>query len=130
MKGKDSEKLWYRNAAEIDIDIQKRVLKTLSGTPTLKYFDGAIMESLYQIPTKGFEGVHCRANPIPNNCMDRFSGDDHLNLHDPYVSRNLHKLNKEHKDKFIEAICQVELQARRLGFAEPAGEWGDMCLHS
>lgn len=127
-KDEDSEKLWYRNAAEIDIDIQKRMLKTSSGTPTLKYFDGAIMESLYQIPTKGFETVHCRANPTPNSCRNRFRGDDHLSRHDPFVGRHLHKLNVQHKDRFVEPMCHVASEARRMGRDEQFGEWVGMCL--
>lgn len=58
---------WYRNAAEIELQLQKRIYTTKSGDSSLRYFDGATMTS-YQIPTRAFETVHCRQEDNPKEC--------------------------------------------------------------
>jgi hypothetical protein len=62
-------KNWFRNEAEINLEIQKRLLKTKSGIPSLRYFDGATMQ-LFQFPSKRFENVFCKRTPVPHLCMD------------------------------------------------------------
>ena len=118
-KGEVSEKLWRRNMAEIDIDIQKRMLKTLSGEQPLRFFDGATMESKYQLPTKVFQSVHCRSIPPPQSCIDGLNDDNVLNRHDIFVNRHLHKLNIQYEDELDETMCRLVSQAKRLDFAPP-----------
>ena len=60
---------WYRNEAQINLAIQKRLLPTNSGGSPVKYFDGATMVS-YQEPSKRFENVYCRQEPVPDDCED------------------------------------------------------------
>eukprot|EP01083_Nonionella_stella_P189950 703592_1 len=50
---------WYKNEAEVQIAIHERTLRTHSGKPVLKYFDGATMRR-YQVPHKVFEATFCR----------------------------------------------------------------------
>lgn len=64
-----SRKLWYSNAAEIELAIQKRIVGTKSGANPLRYFDGATMVS-YQVPHKAIETVFCRREPAPLGCHD------------------------------------------------------------
>lgn len=126
-KDEVSEKLWRRNAAEIDIDIQKRTLKTVSGEQPLKYFDGATMVSQYQHPAKVFQSVHCRSNPTPQSCIKGLNNDDSLNRHDIFVNRHLHKLKVQYEDKFNETICHVVSQARTLVAVPFVGLPATMC---
>jgi len=58
---------WYRNAAEIEVQLQKRILRSKSGDTSLRYFDGATMSS-YQLPPSSFEAVHCRQEEAPTEC--------------------------------------------------------------
>ena len=67
MKSGSNRKRWYRTGADIDIDIHQRILRTHSGSSPIKYFDGATMTS-YQLPSKAFESVYCKAEPTPESC--------------------------------------------------------------
>eukprot|EP00571_Detonula_confervacea_P016753 CAMPEP_0172296894 /NCGR_PEP_ID=MMETSP1058-20130122/87_1 /TAXON_ID=83371 /ORGANISM="Detonula confervacea, Strain CCMP 353" /LENGTH=754 /DNA_ID=CAMNT_0013005969 /DNA_START=112 /DNA_END=2376 /DNA_ORIENTATION=- len=58
---------WYRNSAEIELQLQKRILPTKSGRSSLRNFDGATMSS-YQLPSSAFETVHCRQEDAPRDC--------------------------------------------------------------
>ena len=62
---------WYRNAAEIELQLQKRILSRKSGSSSLRNFDGATMSS-YQLPSKSFEIVHCRQENVPADCSIDF----------------------------------------------------------
>jgi hypothetical protein len=64
-----SRKHWYSNAAEIEVAIQKRILRTKSGKAPLRYFDGATMAS-YQAPSRTIENLFCRRQPTPFGCKD------------------------------------------------------------
>ncbi|KAL7543476.1 hypothetical protein ACHAXR_012757 [Thalassiosira sp. AJA248-18] len=59
---------WYRNAAEIELQLHKRILPKRTGASSLRYFDGATMSS-YQVPSSAFETVHCRQEDVPEDCM-------------------------------------------------------------
>lgn len=61
---------WYRNSAEIELQLQKRILRTQSGHTSLRNFDGATM-SHYQVPSSAFEDVHCRQKDAPSDCDQR-----------------------------------------------------------
>ncbi len=60
---------WYRNSAEIELDISRRILSTKEGKSSLRYFDGATMKS-YQRPSKNFEIVYCNQEERPEECDD------------------------------------------------------------
>jgi hypothetical protein len=59
---------WYRNEAEIDVEIHQRAVQTKSGNNPFVYFDGPTMFS-YQIPSKAAEIVFCRDDPTPAECV-------------------------------------------------------------
>ena len=67
MKGASNESNWYKNEAEIEVAIHQRILRTHSGNPALKYFDGTTMKN-YQYPHKVFEITYCRNDPTPDGC--------------------------------------------------------------
>lgn len=93
MKSDENESLWYRSSAEINVDIRKRILPTISGKPALKNFDGTLMES-YQNPPKSFELVYCRATPVPDSCKYLLGHDkiaiapEGRKLYDPIIDRH------------------------------------------
>lgn len=60
---------WHRTAPEIEIQIKKRLHKTKSGMPTLRYFDAATMGS-HQVPSKASEITYCRKEEFPEECDD------------------------------------------------------------
>lgn len=67
-KSYETRSSWYSNAAEIDLEMVKRQVKTKSGTSPFKYFDGPTMVS-YQVPPKAMEVVYCRQEPTPPECV-------------------------------------------------------------
>eukprot|EP00956_Cyclotella_meneghiniana_P006802 scaffold9097_cov38-Cyclotella_meneghiniana.AAC.8 len=58
---------WYRSAAEIDIELQKRILPTKSGARPLKHYDAATQVG-YQRPSKAYETNDCRSWNGSNKC--------------------------------------------------------------
>lgn len=58
---------WFRTAPEIDIALRRRLHKTKSGRPTLRYFDAATMVG-YQSPPKAQEITYCRREEVPREC--------------------------------------------------------------
>jgi hypothetical protein len=58
---------WYRTAPEIDIELRRRIQKTKSGRPALRYFDAATMLR-YQFPSKATEITYCRRGRLPYEC--------------------------------------------------------------
>jgi len=59
---------WYANAAQINLQIQKRGMRTKSGESPFRYFDGPTMVS-YQLPHRTMEAVFCRRQPTPEACL-------------------------------------------------------------
>jgi hypothetical protein len=70
-KSYETRARWYSTAAEIDLEVVKRRVRTKSGTNPFKYFDGATMVS-YQVPPKAMEIVYCRQDPTPEECEDGY----------------------------------------------------------
>lgn len=66
-KSYKSRQRWYSNAAEVDLRLQKRGVRTKSGKSPFQYFDGATMLS-YQMPSRVIETVFCRQQPMPDEC--------------------------------------------------------------
>jgi hypothetical protein len=60
---------WYQNEAEINLQIHRRSLRSNSGAELFHYFDGATMQ-LFQVPSKRFETVFCRDEPMPQECVE------------------------------------------------------------
>ena len=71
LKNYESRSNWYRNAAEIQIELIERIVQTKSGNPALLHFDAATMIS-YQIPSKSFESIYCRQDDEPEECDDYY----------------------------------------------------------
>ena len=67
-KDDDCRTEWYRSQAQLDVAIHKRILRTYSGTPALKYFDSGQMRAI-MYPHKNFEKAFCRAVPTPESCQ-------------------------------------------------------------
>ena len=72
-KKRSSRKLFYRNEAEFKVAMRQRLIRTKSGLPTLKVFDGTTM-ARYQRPSKRVETVFCRRVPIPIECTYEYLG--------------------------------------------------------
>ena len=69
MKNSDGPAVWGRNLAEINIDIHNRILRTHSGNPALKHFDGSTMEG-YRVPSIVFQAAFCKKTPTPRSCVE------------------------------------------------------------
>jgi S-adenosylmethionine decarboxylase proenzyme len=106
LKSSNSDHLWYRNAAEIDLDITKRLIPTVSGEPALKVFDGATMNYYYQNPGKSTETVYCRERPTPTSCTGSFDKMKSKAAYDPYAMRHQYKLS-ERKYDFCQNLNQT-----------------------
>uniref|UniRef100_A0A7S3V6I4 PABS domain-containing protein n=1 Tax=Chaetoceros debilis TaxID=122233 RepID=A0A7S3V6I4_9STRA len=107
-KGANGKSLWQRTAAQMDIQIRNRMIPTKSGEPTLKYFDGAVMEG-YKIPPKGFEAVFCKALPTPASCLsDVKNMSQSRSVYDPFADRHTY-MSKDSKH----TICDDSTAAIR-----------------
>lgn len=85
-KSSKSKLRWYRTAAEIEVELHNRILKTKSGEPSLKYFDGASMQE-YQLPSKANEMTFCRTE-------GRGCGTSKVmqeSVYNPYFERHMRK---------------------------------------
>mmetsp|Transcript_12738 Transcript_12738/g.16093 ORF Transcript_12738/g.16093 Transcript_12738/m.16093 type:complete len:463 (+) Transcript_12738:1555-2943(+) len=58
---------WYKNPAQVDESIHRRILRSKSGKSLLEYFDGTTMAS-YHIPRRAVETVYCRQFNQPEEC--------------------------------------------------------------
>lgn len=67
MKDADIDSRWYMSDSELEVAIHERIKRTVSGTPALKYFDGAVKRG-YHYPHKSAETVYCRTEPKPESC--------------------------------------------------------------
>mmetsp|Transcript_28983 Transcript_28983/g.33696 ORF Transcript_28983/g.33696 Transcript_28983/m.33696 type:complete len:745 (+) Transcript_28983:66-2300(+) len=113
MKDKSDRNRWFRNTAQVDLDIHKRLLLTHSGSPPLKFFDGALMQE-YQIPIKAYQNVYCRKKMTPSSCF--VSTKDHLSS--PISAKLETKLNCIMKNDNLSTVkgCYMksELAEERL----------------
>jgi len=67
-----SLKNWYADEAKVELAIRERILPTKSGESSLRYFDGAEMQT-YARTSRAMEEVHCRRMLRPPFC-DRGHG--------------------------------------------------------
>ncbi len=115
LKSTASRKLWYRNSAQTEIELQKRIVTTHSGKQALLYFDASIMMS-YQLPDKVYENVYCRLPGrhecmaawvmIKNHTMD-VENIDNGEVFNPLYERNM--LHSEPKDILLQNLVVVSL---------------------
>lgn len=68
-KSKDCRYNFYKNEAELELAIHRRLRKTYSGGPPLKYFDGATMKQ-YQVPSRAWQKMQCKQTPTPLQCTE------------------------------------------------------------
>lgn len=95
LKDPKARENWYRNPAEIELQLQKRILPTRSGGSSLRFFDGATMSS-YQVPPSVFQAVHCRQEDTPEDCkrtmrLDNAPGSNETvvkDVYDPFFERH------------------------------------------
>jgi len=66
-KSNNCQNNWYANPSQVELAMHKRLRRSVSNKPVLKYFDGRTMQS-YQEPTFGWEVSFCRQNPAPDEC--------------------------------------------------------------
>lgn len=52
---------WYRNEAQVQLDIHRRLRPSMSGSISLNFYDGATYMS-YQLPNRVVEDEWCRSN--------------------------------------------------------------------
>ena len=76
IKDETIESRWYMSEAAVEVEIHGRTVRTVSGKPALKYFDGSVKRG-YHYPHKGAERVFCRSLPTPSSCeVEDVSGPD------------------------------------------------------
>lgn len=63
-----SRSLWFRNSAQVDFEIYKRIQASVSGKPLLEYFDGSVLEA-FRAPHRVMETLYCRTSPTPMECI-------------------------------------------------------------
>jgi len=68
-KNYNSRSRWYRNAAEIEADVHSRILRTKSGVPPLRYFDGEMMATILRT-SSAVEVSFCRSPDPPWECTE------------------------------------------------------------
>ena len=71
LKDYETRANWYRNAAEIQIELHQRIHKMKFDAPALLHFDAATMLS-YQLPSKSFESIYCRQDVEPEECDEYY----------------------------------------------------------
>ena len=84
-KDVETRKRWYRSPAAIELDLSRRILPTMDGKTSLRYFDGATMKS-YQMPARAFEENFCRQQDKPEECAEkvRFGNGKEVNVSSAY----------------------------------------------
>ena len=83
---------WFRNEAQIDLDIHKRAVRRREPNPSdpldeceqdnlFQWFDGTTMVT-YQYPSKDSQVVYCKRDPQPYGCITDINNRNHYT---PYV---------------------------------------------
>jgi hypothetical protein len=67
-KDSSSRSFWFRNSAQSDLEILKRIQHSVSGKSLLEYFDGSVFEA-FRAPHRVMESLYCRSVPMPVDCM-------------------------------------------------------------
>lgn len=62
LKSESNRARWYRNEAEINIELNQRLVSDPHGQSLLRFFDGATMVG-FQIPSRATENHFCGRNP-------------------------------------------------------------------
>eukprot|EP00984_Skeletonema_dohrnii_P021531 scaffold10784_cov80-Skeletonema_dohrnii-CCMP3373.AAC.1 len=84
-KDVETRKRWYRSPAAVELDLSRRILPTMDGKTSLRYFDGATMKS-YQMPSRAFEDNYCRQQDKPDECAEkiRFGNGEEVDVSSAY----------------------------------------------
>ena len=106
-KDSQTRQNWYRNAAEVELQLRKRILSTKTGGSPLRYFDGATIGS-YQVPASAFETIYCRQQDAPTECYSSSRGGNAVSnetnnvagTYNPVLERHI-SLNSFSSDKPI-----------------------------
>jgi len=75
LKDSESRARWYQTAAEINIELHRRIYKSKSGKPALLHFDAPTMIG-YQLPSKAQETAYCRTRDEMSDCDELLGGID------------------------------------------------------
>jgi len=67
MKDSGTRTNWFKNEAEVQLDVNARILQTKNGEPALRFFDGGSMMQ-YQFPSRMVETDWCHS--YPNVCKE------------------------------------------------------------
>jgi len=67
MKDRGTRTNWFKNEAEVQLDVNARILQTKNGEPALRFFDGGSMMQ-YQFPSRMVETDWCHS--YPNVCKE------------------------------------------------------------
>jgi len=108
-KSINCRKHWYRSSAEIELDIHKRIMRSKSGVPLLKYFDGNTMSS-YHNPHKGIESVYCKGIPTPKECIF----DKNLKNHISTTTNNHHSTTVKSSSSSSLPLLRVSSQTKEV----------------
>lgn len=104
-KDVQAKKNWYRNAAEIELELNKRIIPSKFGGSSLRYFDGATMAH-YQVPSSAFETVYCRQKDAPTDCdkIDRLRTKDSNASNETTITTSSTVYNPVSERRFRESL--------------------------
>lgn len=71
-----SERRWFANQAQVDMELHRRSMPTKSGDTPFLYFDGATMAS-FQLPSRVTSDFKCKMNVHPGYCRENNGFDPH-----------------------------------------------------
>jgi len=104
-KDEDTRSNWYRNSAEVDIQIKRRIRKATSRTPLLRNFDGSTMMN-YQITPKVFETLYCEQQVAPVECHSR-NFESRSEVYNPVVERSSYSRQSRQHNFFGNAVNKL-----------------------
>jgi len=58
---------WYQNALQVDYHLRYNLRDSTDTQPLLVHYDGSTQKQ-YQYPSRGWEVVYCKRNPMPVEC--------------------------------------------------------------
>jgi hypothetical protein len=103
---------WYRTSAEVDVEIKKRIRKSVSKKHLLKNFDGATMMG-YQLVPKVFETLYCKQENIPAECWNRKIADS-SEVYNPVAARSSRPRHALKRDLFGNSRSQMAPQSNAV----------------
>ena len=95
---------WFARSDEVDYAIHDRIVKTKSGKPGLRFYDGTV-QHIYQVPPKAWETVYCRREPAPFEC-------DYVSLD---FSKQVHEFSFDDERSSFNAVLERDDQGQVIG---------------